>query len=66
MREDSFWNRGEIQIAFVLYYHVKWLAYEKSHYFVLQSEMRSETEYGKLRSVPGTRGFLHVDSNQMR
>ena len=27
--------------------------------------MRNKTEYGKLRSVPGTRGLLHVDPNQM-
>ena len=32
---------------------------------VHQSEIRSKTEYGKLRSVPGTRGILHVDPNQI-
>ena len=26
--------------------------------------IRSKTEYGKLRIVPGTRGFVHVDPNQ--
>ena len=51
LREDSFWNIGERQfvndqfaLAFGLYYRVKWLAYENSRHFVLQSEEKRNME----------------------
>ena len=59
LREDSFWNRGERQIgngvfalAFVLYYQVKWLAYENSRHFVLQSEVKRNMENLGLSLAP--------------
>ena len=47
LHEDSFCNRGERQLgndvfalAFLLYDQVKWLAYENSRHFFLQSEVK--------------------------
>ena len=57
--EDSFWNRGKKQLendlfahAFVLYYRVKWLAYENSRHFVLQSEVKRNMENLGLSLAP--------------
>ena len=57
--EDSFWNIGERQfvndqfaLAFGLYYRVKWLAYENSRHFVLQSEVKRNMENLGLSLAP--------------